>query len=211
MQDAIFAVLYHSMMLPDTRKRYKFCPKHADSWCQYVRTKKEVDPKVHYLDPVFLDFLLPLFTRLSDRTLLLRCLPGYSQNQNESLNGIVWTKAPKHKYKGPKAIEMTGISAVLQFDSGSKAQHSVRTLAKIPPNEYTVQAGITKDKLRLRGAARKASELQKKKRVAQRQATLVREQEAREREGGPSYSSGAFNEEAILGPKPPKRRKITIN
>jgi hypothetical protein len=74
-------------------------------------------------------------------------LPGYSQNQNESLNGIVWTKAPKHKYKGPKAIKMAGISAVLQFDSGSKAQHSVMTLAKTPPNEYTVQAGVTKDKL----------------------------------------------------------------
>ena len=147
MQDAIFAVLYHSVMLPDTKKRHKICPKHADSWCQYVRTKKEVDPKVHYLDSVFLDFLLPLFTRLSDRTLLLRCLPGYSQNQNESLNGIVWTKAPKHKYKGPKAIKMAGISAVLQFDSGSKAQHSVMTLAKTPPNEYTVQAGVTKDKL----------------------------------------------------------------
>jgi hypothetical protein len=48
MQDAIFAVLYHSVMLPDTKKRHKICPKHADSWCQYVRTKKEVDPKVHY-------------------------------------------------------------------------------------------------------------------------------------------------------------------
>jgi hypothetical protein len=27
---------------------------------------------------------------------------SYSSNQNESLNGIVWSKAPKHKYKGPK-------------------------------------------------------------------------------------------------------------
>jgi hypothetical protein len=44
------------------------------------------------------------------------------------------------------------------------------------------------------GSARKASEVQKKKRVAQRRAKLVREQEAREREGGPSYASGDFNE-----------------
>ena len=79
MQDAIFAVLYHCVMLPNTKVRHKFCPKKEDSWCKYARTNKEVDPKVHYLDPVFLDFLLPLFTR---RSLLLRCLPGYSQNQN---------------------------------------------------------------------------------------------------------------------------------
>ena len=76
-----------------------FCPKNEESWCKYSRTK-EVAAKVHYLDPVFLDFLLPLFTRLSEHSLLLRCLP-YSQNKNESLNGIVWSKAPKHKYKGP--------------------------------------------------------------------------------------------------------------
>jgi hypothetical protein len=86
MQDAIFAVLYHGVMLPDTKKRHKFCPKHADLWCHYVRTKKEVDPKVHYLDSVFLDFLLPLFIRLSDRTLLLRCLPGYSQNHRRHID-----------------------------------------------------------------------------------------------------------------------------
>jgi hypothetical protein len=51
-------------------------------------------------------------------------------------------------------------------------------------------------------SARKTREVQKKKRVAQRQAKLVREQEAREREGGQSYASGAFNEEATLGAKP---------
>jgi Flp pilus assembly secretin CpaC len=81
------------------------------------------------------------------------------------------------------------------------------TIAKIPPNEHAVKAGEIKDKIRMTGSARKASEVQRKKRVAQRQAKLVREQEAREREGGPSYASGAFNEEATLGPKPAKRRR----
>ena len=136
------------------------------------------------------------------------CLPGYSQNQNESLNGIVWCKAPKHKYKGSQSIEMAGISAILQFDGGMKAVHSVKTLENIPPNMHAEKAGEIKDKARLSGSARKASDLQKKKRAAQRQAKLVREQEAREREGGPSYASGAFNEEATLGPKP-RKRKLT--
>ena len=104
-------------------------------------------------------------------------------------------------------MEMAGMSAVLQFNSGSKASHSVMALANIPPNEYAAQVGVTKDKRRISGAKRRASDLQKKKRVAQRQAKLVREQEAKEREGGPSYTSGAFNEEATLGPKPAKRRR----
>lgn len=103
MQNAIYAVLYHCTLLSDSEKRHKFCPKQTDSWCQYARTKKEVESKTHYLHPVFLDFLLPTFTHLSERSLLLRCLPGYSQNQNESLNGVVWSKAPKHKYQRPKS------------------------------------------------------------------------------------------------------------
>ena len=98
MQDAIFAILYHCVMMPDPKKRHQFCPKTEESWCKYWRTKKEADKKVHYLDSVFRDFLLPLFTRLSERSLLLWCLLGYSQNQNESLHGIVWCKAPVMSY-----------------------------------------------------------------------------------------------------------------
>ena len=62
-------------------------------------------------------------------------------------------------------------------------------------------------KKRISCAKKKASLLEKKKRIAQSQAKLVREMEAREREGCPSYSSGAFNEEALPGPKSAKRQK----
>ena len=40
MQDAIFAVLYHCVMMPGAKKRYKFCPKSEESWCKYWRTKR---------------------------------------------------------------------------------------------------------------------------------------------------------------------------
>ena len=103
-----------------------------------IGEQKKVDAKMHYLDSVFLDFLLPLFTWLCEHSLFLQCLPGYSQNQNESLNGTVWSKVPKHTYKGPKSMEMAGMSAVLQFDS-AKVLHSVMTIAKIPPNEHAVK------------------------------------------------------------------------
>ena len=69
------------------------------------------------------------------------------------------------------------------------------------------EAGSSKDKKRISCAKKKASLLEKKKRIAQRQAKHVREMEAREREGSPSYSSGTFNEEALPGPKPAKRPK----
>ena len=56
-----------------------------------------------------------------------------------------------------------------------------------------IQKVVRKDRKRLYDSIKDASEVEKRKRIAQRQAKLVREQEAVEREGGPSYASGAFN------------------
>jgi hypothetical protein len=50
------------------------------------------------------------------------------------------------------------------------------------------------DNKRIASPKRKASLVEKKKRIAQRQAKLVRELETRDEEGGPSYCSDAFNE-----------------
>ena len=154
--------------------------------------------KTHYFDLVFLQLLKPIFRRLSDCAVLLRCLPGYSQNQNECLNSVVWSKAPKHKFKGPKAIEMAGMSAVLQFDCGQSGRQEVMELADIPHGHHTVQGSDKKDRKRVYGATRDANEVQKHIRIAKRQAKLVREQEAVAKEGSPSYASGAFNELSVV-------------
>jgi hypothetical protein len=131
---------------------------------------------------------------------------SYSPNQNESLNGIVWSKAQKHKYKGPKAIKMAGMSAVLQFDSGSKVWHEMMKVY-CPSGRFTEEARASMDKKRIASSKRKASLVEKRKRIAQRQAKIVRELETREEEDSPSYSSGAFNEQALPGPKLAKRPK----
>ena len=126
---AIWAVLYHCTMIPNSKDRHKFCPEGEESWCSYKRTGREVKDRPHYLDPVFLELLKPVFRRLNGRSLLLWCWPEYSQNQNESLNSVVWSKAHKHKFKGPKLIEIAGISAVLQFNCGQRGLHEVMRLA----------------------------------------------------------------------------------
>ena len=135
MKDSIMAVLYHCTMLEDSEERHKYCPKGEDTWCLYQKTNQKVEKQSHYLDKVFLELLKPTFIRLSDRALLFRCLPGYSQNQNESLNGVVRSKAPKHKFKGPKAIEMAGMSAVMQCNKGAKSRWAVIRAAWIPPGQ----------------------------------------------------------------------------
>ena len=105
-------------MLAGEEQRHKFFPEGEVFWCEYRRTEKTTG--CHFSGAAKTNF-----RRLSSRSMLLRCLPGYSQNQNESLNSIVSSKAPKHKFKGPKAIEMAGMAAVVQFDNGQKGRLEV--------------------------------------------------------------------------------------
>ena len=162
-QKAIMAVLYHTCKISDETERHKYCPKGVDSWCSYQRngTFKRKD---HHLDEVFLDLLLPEFTRLSDYLLLLRCLPGYSQNANESINGLVWNRAPKHHYKGLKSVEMAAMSAIMHFNSGASSKHDVMRAANIPPGEFTGEGSAKKDKSRITRSIREESVKQKETR-----------------------------------------------
>ena len=74
MQQAIKAVLYHSTKLSDAKERHQFCPKGLESWYAYQRDivtgHNTFQDKDHYLDAVFLNFLSPLFNRLSETKFL---------------------------------------------------------------------------------------------------------------------------------------------
>ena len=90
--------------------------------------------KEHHLNAVFLEFLPPEFKRL-----LLRCLFGYLQNVNESLNSLVWKHAPKHRFKGPQVVEIAAMSAVLAFNCGTASRQDVMKAANIPGGEFTLE------------------------------------------------------------------------
>ena len=190
MQNAIMAVLYHSCDIK-TERRHKFCPVGEVSWCSYKR-KKTLLKKDHHLDAVSLDVLKPKFKRLSDYSLLLRCLPGFSQNANESINSLVWNRCPKHKFRGPHAVEMSAMSAVLQFNDGASAKHDVMMEAQIPSGKLAEEASLKKDAVRIEKSKRKVKELEKNRRRKIRQAKL--QERLLEEKDGPSYAAGRFNE-----------------
>ncbi|CAB4031997.1 Hypothetical predicted protein [Paramuricea clavata] len=132
MQCAIKGVLYHSVKIVDEKKRHQYCPDGESSWCSFKRdkavgTNTPFLDKSHHLDPVFLEFLIPLFDRLSEKKLLKRCLPGLSQNANESVNSLVWNRCHKHRNRGIKSVETAAASAIMQFNIGVAGRHGVIT------------------------------------------------------------------------------------
>ena len=103
--------------------------------------EKTFQNKDHHLEPVFIEFLTPLYDRLSDPKLLKRCVPGYSQNANESLNALVWNRCPKHRNHG-----ITVASATIQFNCGAKGRHPLMAKHKIPAARATRLGSQRKDK-----------------------------------------------------------------
>lgn len=55
----------------------------------------------------------------------------FSQNTNESINSLVWMRAPKHEYHGQQKAEMAGVGAVFQFNEGASGKHLVMEKAGI--------------------------------------------------------------------------------
>ena len=188
MKKEIKAGLYHSCKLL-AKERHQFCPEN--SWCAFKNRCRKFTEKNHHLDAIFATFLEPVYNRLSDDTLLERCLPGHTQNPNECLNSLVWIRCPKHKWFGRKRVEMAAISAILQFSSGATAKHRIMELSDIPAGTQTSHASLRRDNLRVKKAQKRASDKFKKYRRATRRVA-VRVEESRIQKEGTSYEAGAF-------------------
>ena len=50
--------------------------------------------------------LKPIYKRLSEDSLLKRCFDGKTQNQNESLNGMIWDHVPKGVFVGSETLQL---------------------------------------------------------------------------------------------------------
>ena len=115
MRKAVGAVLYHCSEATDLSSRHQFCPVSAGSWCKYkvdqvMGTSKYIEkPGL----PIPLRKKLELiFCELRSPELLAKCLEGSTQNNNESLNGVIWTR-PKNVLVGLPVLEMSASSAIL--------------------------------------------------------------------------------------------------
>lgn len=133
MRKDIKAGLYHSLKIED-EERHQYCK--SNSWCKYKKNLP-CHNKLHHLDPVFQSHLKPIYDRLSDPSLLKRCLPGYTQNANESVNALVWASCPKNKWHGRNRVEMATAAAAIHYSSGATEKHLVMTKAGLEVGKHT--------------------------------------------------------------------------
>ena len=120
MKKAVYAILYHFTDLPNAHLRHQFCQRTKDSWYKYwALNNKDYKPKT-YIPEWIKNLIFPIIKYLQSDESLSKCLHGATQNANESLNGIIWSRVPKRTFVGKSTLEMGTYSAVLSYNDGAK-------------------------------------------------------------------------------------------
>jgi hypothetical protein len=78
--------------------------------------------------PIVIQATKNVFEELANEELLKRCLGGYTQNPNESLNAVIWKLCPKTGFRGRNNLEAATYIAVLLFNGGQKTQIQVKSV-----------------------------------------------------------------------------------
>eukprot|EP00794_Sanderia_malayensis_P001640 gene1640-1818_t len=123
MKTSIQAILKHMVQddILSLEDQHSLCPKETSTWCKFWKEKLYKTATYsgkNRLPSVFRNLVQPLFDRLSADDLLLRCLMGKTQNQNEALHGTLWKICPKTIFCGKRRINIATCQAFSKFNAG---------------------------------------------------------------------------------------------
>ena len=191
MKKAIIAIQHHIIEDPNKSLsfQHRFCPRGVDSWCRFWKdeaTGSSMYQNLHRLPNVFMTELQPIFKRLSGSELLGRCLLGLTQNQNESLNGRLWSLVPKTRFCGKRRVVIGVCEAICVSNTGAATSSLLLERLGIEPGENTLRALRQEDRARLYNATRKISEQYQKRRKR------LKFQKKLKRDDNTTYKAGGF-------------------
>ena len=129
MKTAIYAAWCH-IASSKNNNFHDHCPEGPNSWCMY---------KV-------------------DDSLLMNCLHGKTQNQNESFNGMIWNRVPKSRFNKYKQFATAIFDATAHFNIGNLAALMIYDKLDIERGYYPTKGCIDDNCVRINNARRKSSD-----------------------------------------------------
>ncbi|KAK7105461.1 hypothetical protein V1264_016833 [Littorina saxatilis] len=196
MEAAVWSTLWHSMSADD-QPHHRQCPQGADSWCFYQKALASGEqpgshkdhPSSTYLSPEVAETMIPVYRRMADECLLKRLVHGGTQNTNECLNNMIWTRCPKTSFMGLRHVEGSVARAVCKFNEG--ATEMIYMLSRLYADiSYTTLHLLAKNderRLKAADAASAVNARRRRKEYAGQRRLLVRAEEARD---GSVYGGG---------------------
>ena len=193
MKKAIYVSLMHCASSKE-HNLHLHCPEGADSWCRHnsdIANRTKLFKPGPGLPVEIIAELKPIYLRLSEDALLTRCLDGKTQNQNESINGMIWDRVPKEVFVGAEILELGVNDAVSHFNIGSQAALDILANTGIEPGAFCIEEMRNNDKLRVNKAVYKERDTSKRKRKLLRARRKQKGDQAKQNEGE-VYAPGSF-------------------
>ena len=109
LKKALGAVLFHCSEAADLETCHQMCSRTSHSWCKYQADKlnnTNTYKEKPGIPAIIREIIRPVFISLSDDKLLSKCLQGKTQNNNESLKGLIWKLCPKDVFVGRTILEL---------------------------------------------------------------------------------------------------------
>lgn len=192
MKTAIWAGLLHSMSTDENPLHTRCKP----SWCWY---RKAVDndetPGSHkqhtgtYLTREVGKKLLPIYHRMSSDSLLQRMQHGGTQNANECLNSVIWSRCPKTVFVGKSRVEAAASMAIATFNEGASAMLAVMERLWLETTVVTINAVGDEDDKRITRADAVVTAGAKHKRKSSDTGKKIKRHQQQAKEG-PTYGAG---------------------
>lgn len=172
MKNAIWATFYHQQSTDDNPQHDK-CPSGENSWCPYKKALATtgVENFIHNYTPLPEDVLQAIkliYEDLSKDELLERCLGGFTQNANESLNQIIWRIAPKKLSGSKQIVEFASYVAACTFNEGAGAFLNLLSHMNISVGPSAHEYARLEDSNRIDRAEIQAEQQTKEARIKQR-------------------------------------------
>lgn len=125
MKNAIWATLFHYSSTGE-KPQHEKCSSGAGSWCEWQKAAaaNALDSFKHTYSALPKDVLntnKPIYKDLSKDVLLERCVGGFTQNNNESFNHLIWKITPKHLNGTYVIVDIAAHVTAYVFNEGSFA------------------------------------------------------------------------------------------
>ena len=193
MKTSVMAIFHHCTST-DEKPNHEGCPEGLDSWCFFQRALARSDPPPYHKDklscflaPEVAVYVKDVYDRMSEDDLLSRCLEGKTQNANESLHSLLWSRCPKHIFANRRHLETALSIGIVEFNQGSAATQKFLQCLCFNIGMCTKKIGTIRDRKQLYNAeyallesTTSRKEIQDKAKIRRRGTLPSRGREGRE-------------------------------
>ncbi|GFV03600.1 uncharacterized protein TNCV_3185231 [Trichonephila clavipes] len=129
------------------------CPPGKDSWCFYRRALAKGEETAPHkfnigtpINPDYLTKIVQIYQRLASDSLLKGCARCLTQNSNESLHSVIWSKCSKETSAKSRRVNIAVSEAVSEYNFGTlNALKEIQKAANLDLGEEAVKIAATRD------------------------------------------------------------------